>query len=72
MRIFTDYSCIVCFLFYPIVNIVSSIKCLRLNEKSSILWHKRLGHIYRQRMERLLKDEILSILYFSVFDTCAL
>ena len=28
-----------------IVNTTSSSKCLRLNEKSSTLWHKRLGHI---------------------------
>ena len=27
------------------VNTSSSFKCLRLNEKYSILWHKRLGHI---------------------------
>ena len=30
-----------------IVNIASSYKRLRFNEKSSILWHKRLGHISR-------------------------
>ena len=46
------------------VNSVGSTKRLRLNEKSSTLWHKRLGHIYRQRMERLIKDEILSDLDF--------
>ena len=32
----------------------------RVNENSSFLWHKRLGHISRERMERLVKDEILS------------
>ena len=42
---------------------------MRLNEKSSILWHKHLGHISRQRMEKLIKDEILSDLDFSDFDT---
>ena len=57
--------------FSPTVNNVSSTKRLRLNEKSYILWHKRLGHIFRQRMERLIKDEILPYLDFSVFDTCA-
>ena len=51
------------------VNTASSSKCLRLNEKSSILWHKRLGHISRQIMERLIKDEILLDLDFSNFDT---
>ena len=52
------------------VNTASSSKCLRLNEKSSTLWHRHLGHIYRQRMERLTKDEILPNLDFSFFDTC--
>ena len=33
------------------VNIVSSTKRLRLNEKSSTLWHICLDHISRQRME---------------------
>ena len=28
-------------------NTASSTKCLKLNEKSSTLWHKRLGHISR-------------------------
>ena len=53
-----------------IINTASSSKRLRLNEKSSTLWHKRLGHISRQRMERLIKYEIISDLDFSNFDTC--
>ena len=52
------------------VNTISSTKHLRLNENSSILWHKRMGHISRQRKERLIKDEILLDLDFSYFDTC--
>ena len=52
------------------VNTVSSTKRLRLNEKSSILWLKCMGHISRQRMERLIMDEILPDLDFSYFDTC--
>ena len=52
------------------VNTASSSKRLRLNEKSSILWHRCLGHISRQRIERLIKDEILSNLDLSNFDTC--
>ena len=51
------------------INTASSSKRLRLNEKSSTLWHKRLGHIYRQRMERLVKDEILPDLDFLDFET---
>ena len=42
----------------------------RVNENSSILWHKRLGHISRERMERLIKDEILTSLDFSDFTSC--
>ena len=52
------------------VNTANSSKRLRLNEKSSILCYKRLSHIYRQRMERLIKEEILPNLDFSDFDTC--
>ena len=52
------------------INTASSSKRLRLNEKSSSLWHKPLGHISRQRMERLIKDEILPDLDFLDFDTC--
>ena len=52
------------------VNTTSSSKCLRLNEKSSTLWHKRSGHISRKRIERLIKDEILLDLDLSYFDIC--
>ena len=51
------------------VNTASSSKCLRLNEKYSTLWHKHLGHISRQRIEKLIKDGILPDLVFSYFDT---
>ena len=56
--------------FSPTVNTVSSTKRLKLNEKSYILWHKRLGRISKQRIKRLIKDEILSDLDFSYFYTC--
>ena len=52
------------------INTVSSSKHLRLNGKSSTLWDKRLSHIYRHRMEILIKDGILPDLDFSDFDTC--
>ena len=51
------------------VNTASRSKPLRLDEKSSILWHKCLGHIFRQIMEILIKDEILPYLDFTNFDT---
>jgi hypothetical protein len=35
-----------------------------------MLWHWRLGHIYIERIKRLVNDEILSILVFTDFETC--
>ena len=40
------------------------------NENSATLWHKRLGHISKGRIERLMSDGILDSLVFSDFDTC--
>lgn len=40
-----------------VVNVVVGSKHTRSNETSS-MWHKRLGHIFRERMERLIKDSI--------------
>jgi hypothetical protein len=40
------------------------------NETSMKLWHSRLGHISRRRIERLIKEEILYLLDFSNFDQC--
>lgn len=39
-------------------------------ETSSMLWHKRLGHISRERIERLIKHGILPTLNFNDFSTC--
>ena len=40
------------------------------SENSSSLWHKRLGHISKRRIERLVSDGILDPLDFMDFDTC--
>ena len=40
------------------------------NEKSSMLWHKRMGHISKQRIERLITQGILDSLDMSYFDIC--
>ncbi|CAA0806446.1 Uncharacterized mitochondrial protein AtMg00300, partial [Striga hermonthica] len=40
------------------------------NENSAFLWHKRLGHVSKERMQRLVKDEILSDLDFTDFGLC--
>ena len=41
-----------------------------INENSSSLWHKRLSHISKRRIERLVSDGILDSLYFSDFEIC--
>ena len=45
-------------------------KCGRSDVRSSLLWHKRLGHISRNMIERLVKDGVLQDLDFSNFTTC--
>ena len=40
------------------------------NENSSNLWHKRLGHISRERLERLVKDGIYLNLDFTNLSVC--
>src|SRR3954462_4928949 len=40
------------------------------NEHSAKLWHRRLGHVSKSRMERLVSEGILQSLDFSDFDVC--
>ena len=40
------------------------------NENSSSLWHKRLGHISKRRIERLVSNGILDSLDFADFEIC--
>ena len=42
------------------------IKRSLVNECSAFLWHKCLGHISKERMERLVKNEILPSLDFTI------
>ena len=39
-------------------------------KNSGILWHKRLGHISRNRVERLVSDGILDPIDLSGLDVC--
>lgn len=41
-----------------------------INENSSMLWHKHLGHILKQRIERLMSEGVLNSLDFLDFGTC--
>ena len=50
------------------VNSVIGCKRVRMNLSSSMLWHKHLGHISRQRLERLVRDDMLSNIDFSDFE----
>src|SRR6266498_3398696 len=53
------------------MNACDGIKRKRTDdETSSKLWHCRLGHISRGRIERLIKEQILHPLDFSDADTC--
>ncbi|XP_057755600.1 uncharacterized protein LOC130974762 [Arachis stenosperma] len=42
----------------------------KLNENLASLWHKRLGHISKQRIQRLVSDEILGPLNLADFEVC--
>ena len=46
------------------------IKHSMLNESSAYLWHKRLGHISKERLERLVKNGILQNLDFTDLGLC--
>ena len=52
------------------VNSIIGCKRARMNLSSSMLWHKRLGHISKQRLEKFVRDGVLSNLDFSDFETC--
>ena len=41
-----------------------------MNENSAYLWHKCLGHISKERLVRLVKNEILSDLDFTDLNIC--
>lgn len=51
-------------------NTIIAVKRTMLNEKSANLWHRRLGHISKERLQLLMKNKILNELYFSDLDTC--
>ena len=42
----------------------------RMDENSFILWHKRLGHIFSEKLERLIKNKILSNLGITDLGMC--
>lgn len=53
---------------YNVTNVAS--KRFLPKEYSFMLWHKRLGHISRERVDRLIKFDILPTFHFSNLETC--
>jgi GAG-pre-integrase domain len=65
-----DYSFFESLLSLNVTDVKRGIKRNYEGEYSSKLWHYRLCHISRDRMQRLIKNEIISTLDFFVFDNC--
>lgn len=45
-------------------------KCKINSAKSRLLWHKRLGHISKNRVEQIVLDGILDSIDFSDYNIC--
>ena len=52
------------------INVTTSKKKGTSNESSLMLWHKNLGHISDDRLQRLIKEGVLCDIDFFDFDTC--
>ena len=52
------------------VNDNIGLKRSMMNENSAYLWHKRLGHISKERLQRLVNNEILPNLDFTDLRIC--
>ncbi|KAL0428049.1 UNVERIFIED_CONTAM: Copia protein [Sesamum latifolium] len=48
----------------------AGIKRCVMNEDSFILWHRRLGHIFIERIKKLVNDGVLNTLDLADSDTC--
>ena len=55
---------------YNSMHVTAGLKRYVMNEESSMLWHRRLGHISIERIKKLVNDGILSTLDFADFETC--
>jgi GAG-pre-integrase domain len=69
-KLYLDYLFSESLLSLNVTDINRGIKRNREGRYSSKLWHYRLCHILRDRMQRLIKNEILPTLDFSDFDNC--
>ena len=57
-------------LTYNSMHVTAVPKRCGVNEESSMLWHRRLGHISIERIKKLDNEEVLSTFDFSDFETC--
>ncbi|XP_019056627.1 PREDICTED: probable receptor-like protein kinase At5g47070 [Tarenaya hassleriana] len=55
---------------FNVENIMGVKRSAPNNESSALLWHQRLGHISKERLIRLVKNEILPSLDFSDLGVC--
>ena len=55
---------------YNPLSLTVGIKKSVMNKESSLLWHRRLGHISIQGIKRLVNEGVLSSLDFTNFETC--
>ena len=63
-------SCLACNNFYVFLNVENVVaKHSKMKDRSSMLWHKHLGHITKEIIDRLIKDDILSTLDFGDMET---
>ena len=45
---------------YNSMHVTVGLKRCVMNEESSMLWHRRLGHISIERMKKLVNDRVLN------------
>ena len=65
----SDFSCSECAHSLTTThNNINNISVLK--NRSSSLWHRRLGYISIERLKRLVKDGVIQTLDFTDFDTC--
>jgi len=59
-------------LYYSLMTMHGNVGIKRsvINERSSILWHMRLGHIFIERVKKLVNNEALQALDFTDVGTC--
>ena len=55
---------------YNSMHVTARLKRCVMNEESSMLWHRRLGHISIERIKKLVNDGVPNTLDFSDFETC--